>query len=139
MKRLLPILLLVFSVGVGAETLEYTLSSGAKYVGGGKNGNEHGQGTYTWPNGNRYVGEWVADHRLGHGTYTWFDGAKYVGEWKREKRDGHGIYTWAHEAKYVGEWRGGNPWKGKVYDKHGNVTAIYSIGNLTVGIHDFFN
>ena len=59
MKRLLPILLLVFSVGVGAETISHTFPSGDKYVGEVKNGKFHGQGTYTWVDGKKYVGEWV--------------------------------------------------------------------------------
>ena len=36
MKRFLPILLLVFSVGVGAETIAF--SNGNQYVGEAKNG-----------------------------------------------------------------------------------------------------
>ena len=55
MKRLLPILLLVFSVGVGPETIQY---SGGTYTGEVVNGVSHGQGTYTWPNRSKYVGEW---------------------------------------------------------------------------------
>jgi hypothetical protein len=46
MKRLLPILLLVFSVGVGAETIKYGDGS---YTGEVKNGVPHGQGAYTGP------------------------------------------------------------------------------------------
>ena len=47
MKRLLPILLLVFSVGVGAETIEYL---GCTYTGELKDGHPHGQGTSTYSN-----------------------------------------------------------------------------------------
>ena len=47
MKRLLPILSLVFSVGVGAETIEY---SGCTYTGELKDGHPHGQGTLTCSN-----------------------------------------------------------------------------------------
>jgi len=47
MKHLRLILLLVFSVGVGAETISHTFSDGSKYVGEVKGGKIHGQGTYT--------------------------------------------------------------------------------------------
>ena len=47
MKRLLPILLLVFSVGVGAETIKY---SGCTYTGELKDGHPHGQSTLTRSN-----------------------------------------------------------------------------------------
>ena len=69
MKRLFPILLLVFSVGVGvgAETIKYENS---KYVGDALNGVPHGQGTLTFSNGDKYVGEWKDDKAHGQGTYT---------------------------------------------------------------------
>ena len=47
MKRLLPILSLVFSVGVGAETIQY---SGCTYTGELKDGPPHGQSTLTRSN-----------------------------------------------------------------------------------------
>ena len=47
MQRLLPMLLLVSSVGVGAETIEY---SGCTYTGELKDGHPHGQGTLTRSN-----------------------------------------------------------------------------------------
>ena len=64
MKRLFPMLLLVFSVGVGAETIEW---KGGTYVDEVVNGGffklfsddiPHGQGTWTHPIGTKYVGEW---------------------------------------------------------------------------------
>ena len=48
MKRLLPILLLVFSVGVGAETISHSYPSGNKYVGEIEGGKKHSQGTFTY-------------------------------------------------------------------------------------------
>ena len=94
MKRLLPILLLVFSVGIGAETISHTFPSGVKYVGEVKNGKVHGQGTMTWPDGEKYVGEWNDGIMWnGQGTYTWPNGDKYVGEWKNNRIHGQGQGT----------------------------------------------
>jgi hypothetical protein len=55
MKRLLPMLLLVFSVGVEAETINY--SGGGIYVGQASNGTPNGQGSMTWTDGAKYVGD----------------------------------------------------------------------------------
>ena len=77
MKRLLPILLLVFSVGVGAETIEY---EGGAYAGKLVDGVPHSQGTKTWADGDKYVGEYKDDKRHGQGTDSHSGGDKYVGE-----------------------------------------------------------
>jgi hypothetical protein len=63
MIRLFPMLLLVFSVGVGAETIKYENS---KYVGDALNGVPHGQGTLTFSNGDKYVSEWKDDKAPTH-------------------------------------------------------------------------
>ena len=84
MKHLLPILLLVFSVGVGAETISHTFSDGSKYVGEVKGNKMHGRGTYTWPNGHKYVGEhkdgvrWegIAYDKAGNGFITYSKGVE---------------------------------------------------------------
>ena len=55
MKRLLPMLLLVFAVGVEAETINY--SGGGIYVGQVSNGTPNGQGSMTWTDGAKYVGD----------------------------------------------------------------------------------
>ena len=55
MKRLLPMLLLVFSVGVEAETINY--SGGGIYVGQVSNDTPNGQGSMTWTDGAKYVGD----------------------------------------------------------------------------------
>ena len=87
MKRLLPILLLVFSVTVGAETVDY---AGGTYTGELVNGVPHAQGTWTHPEGDKYVGEFKNGMRHGQGTYIYSDGRKYVGEYKDGKRHGQG-------------------------------------------------
>jgi|TARA_B100001971_G_C18096294_1_gene486288 hypothetical protein len=97
MKRLLPMLLLVFAVGVEAETINY--SGGGIYVGQVSSGTPNGQGSMTWT-----------------------DGAKYVGDWKDGETHGQGRLTLADGRKYVGEFKGGQPWQGTLYDKLGNVT-----------------
>ena len=48
-------LLLVFSVGVEAETINY--SGGGIYVGQVSNGTPNGQGSMTWTDGAKYVGD----------------------------------------------------------------------------------
>ena len=152
MKRLLPILLLVFSVGVGAETIEYeggayagklvdgvphsqgtyTFANGAKYVGEFKDGKiVNGQGTETHPDGDKYVGEFKDGKKHGQGTYTFPSGQKYVGQWKDDKEHGQGTWTHPDGDEYVGEWRDGKPWKGTEYDKDRNVNATFSDGVMT--------
>ncbi|MDC0039090.1 trypsin-like peptidase domain-containing protein [Gammaproteobacteria bacterium] len=125
MKRLLPILLLLFSVGVGAETISHTFSSGLKYVGEVKNRKIHGQGTMTWPSGTKYVGEWKDGKQHGQGTKTYAKGKKYVGEWKDNKEHGQGIWIGANGDKYVGEWNEG--------EMHGQGTFTFSGGSRYVG------
>ena len=80
-------LLLVFSVGVWAETIKYENS---KYVGDALNGVLHGQGTLTFSNGDKYVGEWKDDKAHGQGTYTCADGRKNVGEFTDGLMHGQG-------------------------------------------------
>ena len=65
MKHLRLILLLVFSVGVGAETISHTFSDGSKYVGEVKGGKIHGQGTFTWADGTTQTGIWENHEYLG--------------------------------------------------------------------------
>jgi len=145
MKRLLPILLLVFSVGVGAETITYqdsqyvgdvlhgvphgqgtlTFSSGNQYVGEWKDDRSHGQGTFTWANGDRYVGRWRDDKLDGQGAFTWADGRKYVGEYKADNFHGEGTYTWPNGSKYVGAWNGGK--------YHGQGTYTYANKGVYAG------
>ncbi len=100
MKRLLPLLLLVFSVGVGAASIEY--KGGGDMV----NGVPHGHGTVTWVEG-------IIEH---------------VGEWQDGKKHGQGAFTWPDGDRYVGEFKGDVPWEGALYDKDGNVTVTYSEG-----------
>ena len=77
-----------------------------------------------------YVGERENGKYHGQGTLTFRDGDKYVGEWKNGKRNGYGTFTWSDGSKYVGEYKDGEEWKGKVYDKDGNVTSKYVNGEL---------
>ena len=102
MKRLLPILLLVFSVGVGAETIEY---EGGAYAGKLVDGVTHSQGTYTFAGGDKYVGEWKAGKMYGEGAYTHADGTETLGGWKF-----------------------GCPWNAVVYDSAGKLKSSYKDG-----------
>jgi hypothetical protein len=43
--------------------------NGSKYVGGWKDGEYNGQGTYTWESGNKYEGEWEDG--------SWMNGTHY--------------------------------------------------------------
>ena len=88
MKRLLPMLLLLFSVGVEAETINY--SGGGIYVGQVSNGTPNGQGSMTWTDGAKYVGDWKDGETHGQGTFTDGGGGKYVGGWKYGKMHGEG-------------------------------------------------
>ena len=65
-------------------------AKGGKYVGGWKDGNFHGQGTYFY----------LADNQ--------FNGDKYVGEFKDDKYNGQGTYTHADGSVQSGIWKGGN-------------------------------
>ena len=64
-------------------------------------------GTYTWASGHKYVGGYKDGKQHGQGTYTWASGSKYVGEFKDGKRNGQGTTPMARvENKYVGEIQG---------------------------------
>ena len=82
-----------------------TLMEGSMYVGGYKDGERNGQGTYTSP-----------------------DGQKYVGEWKNGKYNGQGTFTYPDGQKYVGRWKDGNPWNGTDYDKDGKIITKFVNG-----------
>ena len=60
-----------------------TWADGDKYVGGWKDGKQHGQGTYTWASGNKYVGEYKDGKKHGQGTITLPDGRKVSGVWNK--------------------------------------------------------
>ena len=79
MKRLLPILLLVFSVGIGVQTVEIY---GGTYTGELVNDVPNGQGIWTHPDGRKYVGQYQDGKANGYGTFTSATGLKYVGQWK---------------------------------------------------------
>ena len=78
--------------------------------------------------GSAYVAEWAGRIWKGQGTVLWANGDRYVGEWKDGKRHGQGTLTWSSGAKYVGEFKNGSEWKGREYDKEGNVIATYLAG-----------
>ena len=120
MKRLLPMLLLVFAVGVEAETINY--SGGGIYVGQVSNGTPNVQGSMTWTDGAKYVGDWKDGKMHGEGVSAYPDGRNYVGEFRDDAFHGQGRLTLADGRKYVGEFKGGQPWQGTLYDKLGNVT-----------------
>ena len=126
MKRLLLSLLLVFSVGVSAETVEWL---GGAYIGplfkptaslGDGTSRQisipHGQGTLTWPNGRKYVGELKYGIIHGQGTVTLPDGMKYVGDFRDGIQHSHGSLTppdscnnnWRCST-YVGQFKNGKP------------------------------
>ena len=108
----------------------YTWASGSKYVGGYKDGKQHGQGTYTWVSGSKYVGEFKDSKRNGQGTYTYgsktkWAGDKYVGEFRDSKRNGQGTYTYASGSKYVGDYKDSK--------MHGQGTYTWANGDKYVG------
>ena len=55
---------------------------GEKYVGGWKDGKEHGQGAYIYANGDKYVGEFKDSLPVGLGTMTYPNGKVVKGIWK---------------------------------------------------------
>ena len=103
-------------------------NSGDMYVGGFKDGDRHGHGTFTQSDGFTYTGEYRDDDANGQGTCTLPDGTKYVGEWKYNEANGQGTEIYPDGSKYVGEFKENNAWQGTEYDKGGNVTATYSSG-----------
>ena len=98
----------------------FTFSNGSKYVGEYKDGLPNGQGSYTFGkgewDGHKYVGEYKDGIPDGLGSYTYSSGDKYVGKWKNGKRNGQGIFTFADGDHYKGEFKDGKVWKGKVYN-----------------------
>jgi S1-C subfamily serine protease len=87
--------------------MEETWWDGSKYVGGGKDGEPHGQGTYTQMDGTIYVGLFKNGLRHGYGTYTWSDGSEYIGEWLANEENGPGIFTQADGEVFDGLWENG--------------------------------
>ena len=87
--------------------MEETWWDGSKYVGGGKDGEPHGQGTYTKMDGTIYVGLFKNGLRHGYGTYTWSDGSEYIGEWLDNEENGPGIFTQADGEVFDGLWENG--------------------------------
>ncbi len=98
-KRLLPVLLLVFSTAIGAGTIDLS--------------------------GGTYTGDVVYDVPHGQGTWTKTDGTKYVGEYKDGRKHGQGTYAVSDGAKYVGAWKDGKPSKGTESDKDGQILGTY--------------
>ena len=125
MKHLLLISLLIFSVGVGAETIEY--KDGGTYVGSVVGGKPSGYGTLVAPDGSKYVGQFLAGKYHGQGTYTWADSKTYVGEFHHGKQHGQGTYT-RKDGIYIGEMRENKPWKGVIYFPSGGVWGTVSDG-----------
>jgi hypothetical protein len=103
----------------------YTFNSGAKYVGGWKEGEMHGQGTWSFANGDKYFGEYKDSQRNGQGTFTFANGDKYVGMWKDGRHHGQGTFTFANGDKYVGEWNDGK--------RQGRGTNTFADGAKYVG------
>ena len=105
-----------------------TFASGAKYVGGYKDGKEDGQGTYTDAdaNGYKYVGEYKDGKRNGQGTATFPDGTKFIGEYKDDKRNGHFEVTFASGETYIGQYKDGK--------KSGQGTSTFADGTVQEGI-----
>tara|TARA_Y100000588_G_scaffold354441_1_gene408725 strand:+ start:195 stop:842 length:648 start_codon:yes stop_codon:yes gene_type:complete len=145
MKHLLPILLLVFSVGVGADSRPVPIRtiyySDGSYCSGQyfldvvrdwRLGREYGLpkyvGTCTFSDGTKYGGGFKNGKFHGQGTFTWANGDKYVGQWKRNLEHGLGYLVRPDGTKYVGEYKYGKPWKGAECDKGNNVTSTYSDG-----------
>lgn len=92
------------------QGIEYTLPSGAKYVGDFHHGTMHGTGRYEYSNGDAYEGDFRHDKIHGYGTYVYQHGDEYTGEWQNGHRTGKGAYTFGHNGSVlVGWWRGDQP------------------------------
>ena len=151
MKRFLPILLLVFSVGVGAETMDDLVKREGIYY---KKFNDvpfTGSIQSKYNSGKvktgRKDGPWIRYHNTGQlkdkGTYkdgkregAWVayysDGRlRFKGTYKDGEKHGQGasIGRKYGKWKYVGEFKEGKFWEG-VYSE-GGTTATYSEGVKT--------
>ena len=136
-------LLIVFHILLIITLVGCTKDKGV-YVGEGKDGKRHGQGTVTYSNGKKYVGEFKNGKKHGQGTQTWSNGKKYVGEFKNGKRNGQGTMTYSDGRKYVGGVKNGR-WHGKgvstaldgqrwytFYDGEWKEGAMHGQGKLVV-------
>jgi hypothetical protein len=111
----------------------FTSSGGIKYVGGFKDGKEHGQGTATGPKGDKYVGEFRDGLPHGQGTYTYADGSQYVGGFRDGEWHGQGTMTFADGSKYVGEWKDG---KANGQGIHTLAIGAQYVGGFRNGAYD---
>ena len=57
---------------------------------------------------------------------------RYVGEKKGGLAHGQGSVSFKDGSKVVGEWRNDQIFNGEMYDKHGNVIAIYKNGEYFI-------
>ena len=125
-----------------------TFPDGEKYVGGWKDNQRNGQGTFTWPDGQKYIGEFKDDEMNGQGIFTWPNGQKYIGEFKDGKGNGQGTQTFSSGQKYVGEWKdhvrngqGTHTWPSgqkylgqwKDHVRNGQGTQTFSSGQKYIG------
>ena len=72
--------------------MEYTYSSGSKYVGDIVNDNFEGKGIFYYSNGDIYNGEFKNDMFNGEGEYTYKNGDRYQGFFVNDKFHGVGTY-----------------------------------------------
>jgi hypothetical protein len=123
-------LLLVFHILLIITLVGCTKDKGV-YVGEGKDGKRHGQGTVTYSNGKKYVGEFKEGKRHGKGTLTYTKKekhkvtAKYEGEWKNGKKDGQGKFLYNMGETYEGGFKNGK--------RHGQGTWKHPNGRKYVG------
>ena len=103
------------------------------YKGDVKDGKPDGLGFLIYPDGRKYVGGWKDGERNGQGTFTIIFrdfGIKYVGEWKDGKKNGQGTQTNIDGTMYEGEWKDGEMWNGILYDKEGNIKYKFVNGKV---------
>jgi hypothetical protein len=60
-------------------------------VGGFREGNMQGQGTFTYLDGSKYIGGFKNGRRNGQGVYTATDGSCYSGTFKDDSFEVHGL------------------------------------------------
>ena len=111
MKRLLPVLMMVFGVFLASagEGFALPVCEGSPLTGTASDVRSWNNcsGTHIWgPNtksaGDICICEWKNGRPHGQGTFTTANGSKYVGEFKDGKYHGQGTETYANGDKYVG-------------------------------------
>lgn len=87
------------------DSIDISLTQGARYSGQTKNGKRFGFGTQLWPDGSKFEGNWQDDKGNGKGKFWHANGDYFEGQWENDHANGYGIYVHHNGDCYKGYWK----------------------------------